>query len=176
MSQAKQAILIALGANLPSRAGSPRQTLEAALWELGRGGVHILRRSSFYRSQAWPDPEDPEFINAVAEVESALDPAALMHLLHETETSFGRTRSARNRPRTLDLDLLDYRGLTQTGPPILPHPRMSTRAFVLVPLLEIAPEWRHPQTGDTAAALIARLAPSDRESVRRGGESDSADY
>jgi 2-amino-4-hydroxy-6-hydroxymethyldihydropteridine diphosphokinase len=151
-------ILIALGANLPSPAGAPTETLRAALARLARDGVNLVRVSRFYRTQAWPDPADPEFVNAVAQVTAALPPAALLARLHDIEAAFGRERSTKNAPRTLDLDLLDYDGRVEVGPPVLPHPAIAERAFVLRPLAEIAPDWRHPVSGLTAGALLSRLA------------------
>jgi 2-amino-4-hydroxy-6-hydroxymethyldihydropteridine diphosphokinase len=153
-------ILIALGGNLASRAGAPLETLKAALAVLGARGATLEAVSPYYVTPAWPDPSDPPFVNAAARIATALAPEALMQLLHETETSFGRIRSARNAPRTLDLDLLDYDGRVQEGPPALPHPRLAQRAFVLVPLADVAPGWRHPATGETVQALIAALPPS----------------
>jgi len=154
-------IVIALGANLPSQAGTPRDTLLAALAALRRNGVNIPAVSAFYATPAWPNPDDPPYVNAVARIETELSPRDLMALLHEVETSFGRERSARNAPRTLDLDLVDYEGRVQDGPPALPHPRMQDRAFVLVPLADVAPGWTHPVSGKTVAAMIAELPPGE---------------
>src|SRR6202012_735638 len=117
----------------------PDATLAAALASLEKRHVEIRAVSSFYRSPAWPDPADPPFVNAVAELKTKLQPVALMAILHEVETDFGRKRSAPNVPRTLDIDLLDYDGRVEPGPPALPHPRMEKRAFVLVPLCDVAP-------------------------------------
>lgn len=150
-------IAIALGANLPSRAGTPRQTLLSALDALTAFGVRIAAVSPFYASKAWPDPNDPAFVNAVALVETELSPLELMTRLHEVETSFGRKRSTKNAPRTLDLDLIDYDGRIEEGPPLLPHPRMRSRAFVLAPLADVAPGWRHPILGDSVQHLLAAL-------------------
>lgn len=157
-------IVIALGANLPSSAGPPRATLEAALLQLALRGITIEERSGFYKSAAWPNPSDPVFVNAVARVRTALDPAALLSQLHAVEESFGRERSVQNAPRALDLDLIDYDGLVQQGPPVLPHPRMDARLFVLLPLAELAPGWRHPVSGKTVSELIAAApkAPIER--------------
>jgi len=154
-------IFIALGANLPSRLGPPQETIEAALHALADAGVHAESRSRLYRTQAWPDPRQPPFVNAVARVRTTLLPGTLMQLLHETETAFGRTRSARNEPRTLDLDLLDYEGRIEEGPPKLPHPRMATRGFVLIPLSEVAPDWCHPVTRLSITELVAALPDSE---------------
>lgn len=153
-------ILIALGANLPSLAGTPAQTLEAALLELPPAGITIEKRSGFYLSAAWPDPADPPFVNAVAAIRTDLAPPALLAVLHKIEARFGRERSEPNAPRTLDLDILDYEGRIEEGPPQLPHPRMQDRAFVLLPLREVAPEWRHPVSGRTVSELIERLPSS----------------
>lgn len=151
-------ILIALGANLPSPAGPPEETLRAALPHLERDGVKLVRVSSFYRTQAWPDSRDPQFVNAAAQLATALAPAALLARLHAIEAAFGRSRSVKNAPRTLDLDLLDYDGRVETGPPVLPHPAIAARDFVLRPLAEIAPDWRHPVMGLTGGELLSRLA------------------
>jgi 2-amino-4-hydroxy-6-hydroxymethyldihydropteridine diphosphokinase len=156
-------IVIALGANLPSRAGEPRDTLKAALTELSAHDVRIASVSSYYVTKAWPDPADPPFVNAVARIETKLSPAELMALLHRTETGFGRQRTKKNAPRTLDLDLIDYDGRVETGPPVLPHPRLADRAFVLVPLADIAPDWRHPATGRPISELIAALPAEESE-------------
>ena len=158
-------ILIALGANLPSPAGEPAQTLRAAFEALGTHGADVRAVSKFYATPAWPDPNDPPFVNAVAHIETALSPVALLAALHNVETAFGRRRSERNAPRTLDLDLLDYDGRIEPGPPALPHPRMTGRGFVLVPLADIAPGWRHPVTGRCVQSLIADL-PQEQRKVR----------
>jgi 2-amino-4-hydroxy-6-hydroxymethyldihydropteridine diphosphokinase len=150
-------ILIALGSNLSSPAGSPAETVAAALAALKANGVTPVKVSHLYESTAWPDPNDPPYINAVAQVTTELSPAALLDRLHAMERAFGRVRSVRNAPRTLDLDILDYDGRIEGGPPVLPHPRIDSRAFVLVPLAEIAPDWRHPISRHTAQELLAVL-------------------
>lgn len=159
-------ILIALGSNLPSRAGEPRETLRAALDAFAVQGIAVNAVSPFYETPAWPDPGDPRYVNAVASVTTALSPRELMERLQRIETSLGRERSARNAPRTLDLDVIDYDSRVEEGPPVLPHPRMHSRAFVLLPLFDIVPNWRHPVSGEGVAALIANL-PGGTEGVVR---------
>jgi 2-amino-4-hydroxy-6-hydroxymethyldihydropteridine diphosphokinase len=148
-------ILIALGANMAGPAGPPLSTLNAALAALEKAKVTVLRVSPFYETRAWPNPSDPPFINAVASVETELEPFTLLTTLHQVETSFGRTRSAPNAPRTLDIDLLDYRGRVETGAVTLPHPRLADRRFVLEPLAVVSPGWRHPVSGRGIRELLA---------------------
>jgi 2-amino-4-hydroxy-6-hydroxymethyldihydropteridine diphosphokinase len=151
-------ILIALGANMPSRAGPPADTLKAALTALGMQGVVVLKVSSFIETAAWPDPAEPPFTNAAAALQTSLQPLALLELLHVIETAYGRVRSHPNAPRTLDLDLLAHGGTVLTGELLtLPHPRLAERRFVLQPLAEIAPAWRHPVTGLTPGEMLAAL-------------------
>jgi len=154
--------LIALGANIAGPHGAPAQAVESALRALDSFETRLVARSRFYRSPAWPNPDDPEFINVVAAVDTSLSPSDLLANLHGLEVKFGRERRAANAPRTLDLDILDYGGqISAPGEtPILPHPRMQGRAFVLLPLAEIVPDWRHPVTGATIADLIAALPAS----------------
>jgi len=156
-------IFIGLGANLPGPDGPPRATLEAALVALERAGLRLVRRSRWYESAPVPISDQPWYVNGVVEVETALGPAALLALLHTVEASFGRTRRVRNEARPLDLDLLAYGERILDGPdgPILPHPRLHERAFVLLPLAEIAPDWRHPALGEGIRTLIGRL-PKDQ--------------
>lgn len=153
-------IVIGIGANLPNRRfGTPRETCEAALAALREAGVKILRRSRWYRSAPVPPSDQPWFVNGVAVLETSLDPAALLDLLHRIETDFGRVRRVRNEARVIDLDLLIYHDRA-SGPgeaPVLPHPRLAERAFVVQPLAEIAPDWRHPADGRSADEMLAAL-------------------
>jgi 2-amino-4-hydroxy-6-hydroxymethyldihydropteridine diphosphokinase len=150
---------IAMGSNVAGRFASPAEAVEAAIAALQATEITMISRSRLYRSVAWPDPADPEFINAVIAVETSLAPDALLARLHGVEAEFGRERRQMNAPRTLDLDIVDFAGRVSTfgESPILPHPRLADRAFVLLPLAEIAPDWRHPVTGVPIGDLIRAL-------------------
>jgi 2-amino-4-hydroxy-6-hydroxymethyldihydropteridine diphosphokinase len=152
-------ILLGLGANLPSAVGPPEETLAAALQALRENGVRVVRRSPWYRSAPVPESAQPWYVNGVALVRTSLPPADLLALLHGIEARFGRQRGELNAARPLDLDLLDYEGrLSAAGEtPVLPHPRLHQRAFVLRPLRDVAPDWRHPRLGGTVGELIAAL-------------------
>jgi 2-amino-4-hydroxy-6-hydroxymethyldihydropteridine diphosphokinase len=161
----RKAIYIGLGGNLPNpQYGTARQTLEAALTELGRRGAIIRGLSPWYRSAPVPMSNQPWYLNAVAEIATDLSPDGLLAEMHAVEDAFGRVRSVRNAARVIDVDLIDFNGEIasgRSGGPILPHPRLTERAFVLRPLADIAPDWRHPVTGMSVGALVKAL-PADQ--------------
>ena len=162
----KSCVYVALGANLPSAFGPPRATLEAALVRLEGPDLRIDARSPWYETAPVPDMDQPWYVNGVARLATSLSPEALLARLHETEAAFGRIRVARWEARAIDLDLIDHCGLLRDeGAPALPHPRMADRAFVLLPLADVAPDWRHPRDGRAIAVLIAALPPGQR--IRR---------
>jgi 2-amino-4-hydroxy-6-hydroxymethyldihydropteridine diphosphokinase len=149
---------------VPSAVGPPQVTLRRALEAMPRHGIQVLAVSSFYRSEAWPNPADPPFVNAVAEVKTRLMPGQLLRALLVIEKAFGRVRKRSNEPRTLDLDLVDYGGLVSDAEQLmLPHPRMHERAFVLRPLADIAPAWRHPDTGEPISVLLGNVGEAGLE-------------
>lgn len=153
-------ILIGLGANLPGPGGkSPRENCEAALVALAAAGVGIVRCSRWYCSAPVPVSDQPWFVNGVAWVDTEMEPSSLLALLHRIEETFGRERRTVNAARPLDLDLLSYHDLVLEGSLRLPHPRLHERAFVLIPLGEICPGWRHPVGGESVEHLIAALGP-----------------
>jgi 2-amino-4-hydroxy-6-hydroxymethyldihydropteridine diphosphokinase len=157
-------ILIGIGSNLAHPpAATPRETVDAALAALRGVGIGVISRSGWYLSEPVPSSDQSWFVNGVAMVASALPPAALLDRLLALERSFGRTRSVANAARTLDLDLLDYDSrLWETPELTLPHPRLHERRFVLQPLCEIAPGWRHPRLGATAAELLHSLPAGEQ--------------
>lgn len=180
--------LIALGGNLPSEAGSAAQTLRAALEHLAEAGAKICATSPFYATPCFPAGAGPDYVNAAARISFDAAPNEMLALLHRIEAGFGRTRERRWGRRTLDLDLLScgarvlpdeagfdaWRALPldaqmQSAPDelILPHPRMHERAFVLVPLADIAADWRHPVMGRTVREMVADLPEADIRAVER---------
>ena len=165
-------ILIGIGSNLAAPGfASPLATAMAAHQRLPAIGVALVRRSRWFLSEPVPPSSQPWFVNAVAAVETGLSPAALLEALLGLEAGFGRRRGRRNAARTLDLDLLDYDGRRCDTPRlVLPHPRLHERRFVLAPLAEIAPEWRHPLLAASAAELLTRLPPG--QPVRAIGDPD----
>lgn len=152
-------LLIAIGSSLPVSGLDSQQIVSRSLGAIERF-ARVVAASSLYESLAWPDPSDPPFVNAVAQIESDLRPEALLAALHAVEAGFGRIRARKNGPRTLDLDLLAYdneRFDGADGGLVLPHPHIANRAFVLVPLVEIAPDWIEPNSGRSAKDLLKGL-------------------
>ncbi|MFC0679143.1 2-amino-4-hydroxy-6-hydroxymethyldihydropteridine diphosphokinase [Lysobacter korlensis] len=161
---------VGLGANLGDAPAAVRGGIDA----LSRlAGTRLLRSSRLYRTAAWGVTGQPDFINAVAMLETSLAPLALLDSLLAIERDAGRDRSAGTRwgPRTLDLDLLLYGDLAVDEPGLrVPHPHLHERAFVLVPLLEIAPEARIPGVGD-AHELLARMETAGVQALTYGAPS-----
>ncbi|WP_135210032.1 2-amino-4-hydroxy-6-hydroxymethyldihydropteridine diphosphokinase [Vitreimonas flagellata] len=152
---------IAMGTNMPFDGVFGAALLARARDDLMNEGVNVLRCSGVWQSDAWPAGTDqPDYFNALLEADAGdRDPRALYAVLRAIERRFGRQRRERWGVRTLDLDIVAMGDLAGSFDGIeLPHPRMAERAFVLAPLAELEPGWRHPELGQTAAALLAALA------------------
>ncbi|TWB44506.1 2-amino-4-hydroxy-6-hydroxymethyldihydropteridine diphosphokinase [Nitrospirillum pindoramense] len=153
-------ILLGVGSNLSVPGiGGPADVVAAAVRALEGEGLVVAAVSPWYRSAPVPASDQPWYVNGVLRVETDLDAPALLALLHKVEAGFGRIRRQVNEARGLDLDLLAYHGQVREQGPQLPHPRMHQRAFVLLPLRDVAPCWRHPLLGLDVAALAAALPP-----------------
>lgn len=183
MTQGETVALIALGANQPSEQGGPQETLAAALSLLAARGVSVQAATRWMASPAWPAGSGPDYVNGAARVSTTLSPKDLLEALHRVETILGRTRDGeRWAARCCDLDLIACGAMVAPGatiwrhfeaaPPetpretlILPHPQLHRRAFVLVPLADIAPEWRHPILGKTVMEMLAALPENERAAI-----------
>lgn len=168
-------ILVGLGSNVTGPWGSPRESVLRALQELDGNGTRLAAASRLVETTPFGKINQPSFVNAVAEITTAMPPETLMHHLHDIERRAGRRRRMRWGPRTLDLDLLDYHGLVRRGLLKLPHPGIAERDFVLSPLQEIAPQWRHPVTRRSAQTMRRVLSGFSRGGIVLGkvGERES---
>ena len=181
-----QEFLISLGSNLGSHAGNPATTLSLALKELSENGININAVSRLYSTTCFPAGAGPDYVNAAAVITTSMPPDRILIRLHDVEYAFGRERKQRWGMRSLDLDLLaqgqtvlpdqdlhahwrrlDPESQRQSAPEqlILPHPRIQDRAFVLVPLCDVAADWRHPILQTTVAEMCAALPQSDLDGV-----------
>ena len=157
-------VFIGVGANLtPEGYDGPRAACSAALERLVNYGIDLVAMSRWYESAPVPMSDQPWYLNAVAMATTGCTAAETLACLHKVEAAFGRVRGARNAARVLDLDLIDFDGLVSDAPDLLlPHPRMHERAFVLRPLQELAPDWRHPISGTSIKELVMAL-PADQQ-------------
>jgi len=161
--------LIGLGGNLPFEGLSGPPLLARALGAIKAAGLNVRAVSSAWASPAWPPSDQPDYVNAAAALEiGPMTPGALFDLLAEIEARFGRIRRERWAARPLDLDILDVGGQIGAIDGIhIPHPRLHERAFVLAPLAEIAPDWRHPVLNASAGEMLAALGPA-HSAIRLG--------
>lgn len=163
---------MAVGANLSGedpvsgRVLPPSAMCDAAVQALrALPGLDVVSVSPWYESEPIPPSGQPPYINGVVVGKTSLPPEMLLSALHGIEAAFGRARSIPNAARPLDLDLIDMGGLVRTGAaPLLPHPRATERAFVLLPLRDLLPDWTDPVSGMSIGAFIERL---DAQEIRR---------
>lgn len=187
MTKLRIKAIIALGGNLPLGNLSSLEILQGAIRDITHLLGETCQTSRLFQTPCFPVGAGPDYINGVLTVETSHSAAEILELLHQVEKKFSRQREQRWGMRTLDLDLISYgdqiapdlegylawrdlplkRQMTETPSElILPHPRLQDRAFVLVPLCDIWPEWHHPILGKTAAELCAELPKSDLEAVQ----------
>ena len=154
---------ISLGANLKhNHKISLKKNIESAINLLPKYNIFVKKVSNWYESEPVPVSTQPWYLNAVLKIQTKKTPEKLIVLLHEIENTFGRKRSLLNEPRTLDLDIVDFEGLIKKERPILPHPRMHLRHFVLLPMQDIDPNWIHPIFKKSINDLIINYAPTQK--------------
>ena len=156
-------IYLAIGSNL----GNKKVNIEKAKFILSQNGVVILKSSSFYESLSWPNPKFPKFLNIVLKINTNLKPLKLLELCKEIESQLGRKKSSKNSPRVCDIDILDYNKKVMTNGLILPHPRLHTRNFVILPLFEISKDWSHPILKYSIKRLLSSLSNRDIRSIKQ---------
>ena len=164
-NQAKEAYL-AIGSNL----GNKISNIEITKFELEKYKIKILKFSSNYISESWPDPSMPNYANIIIKIKTSLLPLELLKICNLIELKLGRVRTKKNAPRTCDIDIIDYdkKILNEKySKLILPHPRMNQRNFVLLPLFEVDKSWKHPKSKINIAKLINSLPVKDLRSIKR---------
>ena len=180
-------LIVAIGSNVTSTYGGPRQTVQAAVDELDRAPFKLLKVSRFYQTPCFPKGAGPDFVNAAATLAYQGEPDAVLRHLHEIEARFGRERVSRWGARTLDLDLLAVgsrvspdeivlknwmelspRRQLEEAPDqlILPHPRLHERGFVLVPMADVAPDWVHPILGRSVQQMLDGLPDAQKAEIQ----------
>ena len=159
-------VYLAIGSNL----GNKINNIELAKFELEKNKIKILKSSSNYLSKSWPDPTKPKYINIVIKVRTNLAPIELLKTCNFIELKLGRIKTCINAPRTCDIDIIDYNRKIlneKNNQLILPHPRLSKRNFVLLPLFEIEKSWKHPKSRINIVKLISSLPMKDLRSIKQ---------
>ena len=156
-------IYLSIGSNL----GNKRENIEKAKFNLILNNIKILKCSSYYESLSWPNPNNPKFLNIVLEIDTDFSPLELINKCKEIEKRLGRKKLPKNSPRECDIDIIDFKNKKAAGDLILPHPRMDTRNFVLLPLFEINKDWKHPILKVDIRKLISSLSNSDIRSIKQ---------
>ena len=157
---------LAIGSNL----GNKIRNIDIAKFELEKNKIKILKSSSNYISESWPNPDNPNYINNIIKIKTSLAPLELLKICNMIETKLGRVRSKKNAPRTCDIDIIDYDKKIlneKNNKLILPHPRMNERNFVLLPLFEIEKSWKHPKSKINIVNLVNSLPIKDLRSIKQ---------
>jgi len=163
-------IILAIGSNLPSKFGNRFKNIELVIKNLEEKDIEVINKSSFYETPSYPDKNNPKFINVVIEVKTKLSPVKLASNLILIEKIYGRTRNKKNDPRTIDIDIIDYKNevinfMLNDLNFYAPHKELKNRNFVLYPLKEIKPNWIHPSTNEHINTLIDKLPQDVKKSI-----------
>jgi 2-amino-4-hydroxy-6-hydroxymethyldihydropteridine diphosphokinase len=163
-------IFLGLGSNLPSKYGDRFTNIDLAISSLEEYEINVIKKSSFYQTPSYPNKKNPKFINVVILVETSLSLTDLMSIIIFVEKKLERKRGKKNDPRTCDIDIIDYNSqilnLKYNGSDLtVPHKEISSRNFVLFPLYEISPTWKHPKTKEIISVLLQKLNEEDKNSI-----------
>jgi len=163
-------IILGIGSNLPSTFGDRFRNIETAINCLNNYKIKIIKRSSFYETPSYPNVKNPKFINLVVQIETNLPPTDLASVIIFVEELLERKRSKKNDPRTCDIDIIDYKNKIlkfeyNNLQFKVPHEELSNRNFVLIPLREILPKWKHPETSDGIDKLVDKLSDEQKKSI-----------
>ena len=163
-------IFLGLGSNLPSKYGDRFANINLAISCLDGYGIKVIQKSSFYETPSYPNNENPKFINVIILVETTLPPVDLMSVLIFIEKKLERKRGKKNDPRTCDIDIIDYNSQILNLPYnnlniTVPHKELTSRNFILFPLQEISPTWKHPKTKEIVSVLLQKLSEEDKNSI-----------
>ena len=163
-------IILSLGSNLSSKYGDKFNNLTFAMYFLESYGIEIDKKSSFYETPSYPNKNNPKFVNMVISIKTNLSPVDLMSVLIHIEEKLERKRDKKNDPRTCDIDIIDYNSEIinfnyKNLHLIIPHKDLVSRNFVLFPLQEILPNWKHPKNNEIISTLIQKLPEVDRKSI-----------
>ena len=158
-----RSIYLGIGSNL----GNKKNNIEKAKFALTRYNIKILQSSGFYESLSWPNIKNPKFLNILLKISTNLKPLKLLKRCKEIETNLGRKKTPKNSPRECDIDIIDYNKMIIENDITLPHPRMHTRNFVLLPLFEINKDWIHPISKHHIKRLILSLPNRDIRSIKQ---------
>ena len=161
-------VYLGIGSNL----GNKRRNIENAKYLLEKNSIKIVKSSNIYETYSWPNKNHPKFYNIVIKIITKLKPTNLFFTIKNIEKKIGRKKSQANSPRTCDIDILDYKGLSyklyaKNNKLLIPHPRLHNRNFVLFPLFEIEKNWKHPLKKTKIQDLIGKLDNSSLYSIKQ---------
>ncbi len=163
-------LFLAIGSNLNSSFGNRFQNIELAITSLEKKNIIIEKRSSFYETPSYPNNEKPKFINIVLAASTNLKLDKIIEILIDIEVKLERKRNKKNEPRTCDIDIIDYNGKIidynyKNSFFTIPHEKLAFRNFVLIPLMEIKPNWTHPKSKEKIKDLVSKLSDDDIKSI-----------
>ena len=160
--------ILALGSNLPFKNNLPEQNIKDAYEILIKNNIKILKKSNIYKSEAYPNKNDPEFCNSAISIDTNLEPKKLLELILKIEENFERKRGVKNSPRTLDIDIISFeKEVIDDSNLKIPHSEIHKRLFVLLPLQDLDENWKHPILDKSVASMIKEFDQNDLNTVKK---------